>query len=108
MAFTGNEGEMIDPNLAQRWIDNYQKTISPTEVKAEFFGFRKINELMAQGEAIGVRIYYAKDDNGVSKLVLVAVTPEEKNIGPIDGSKQDGKVLEFGYPCPPYCNSPDE
>ncbi len=108
MAFTGNEGEMIDPNLAQRWIDNYEKTINPGEIKAEFFGFRKINELMSQVDAIGVRIYYAKDETGTNKLVLVAVTPDQKNLAPVDGSKALGFVLDGGRPCPPYCGSPDE
>jgi hypothetical protein len=107
MAFTGDEGEMIDPALAQQWIDNYQKSAGPNPIKGEFFGFRKISELLGQGEAIGIRIYYAKDDAGVQKLVLVAVTPSEKNIAKIDGSKDGGMVLENGNPCPPYCNNTD-
>jgi hypothetical protein len=107
MAFNGNEGEMIDPALAQRWIDNYAKGVSPGAIKAEFFGFRRLSELLGQGTAIGLRIYYAKDDAGVNKLVVVAVTPEEKNIAPIDGTTSAGKVLENGTPCPPYCNNKD-
>ena len=103
MAFTGDEGEMIDPELAQRWIDNYQKNLGPTDIRAEFFGFRKINELMSQGKAIGIRIYYAKDDAGASKLVMVAVSPDEGNLASIAGSKTAGLVLDNSKPCPPYC-----
>lgn len=103
MAFTGDEGEMIDPALAQKWIENYQKSVGPTGVRAEFVGFRKLNELMSQENAIGVRIYYAKDDAGTSKVVLVAVTAEEANIAKIDGSKTVGLVLDNTRPCPPYC-----
>lgn len=107
MAFTGNEGEMIDPEMAQRWIDNYAKSAAPDAPKAEFFGFRRLSELLGQGTAIGVRIYYAKNDNGENRLVLVAVTPEESNIAKIDGSKGPGFVLEMGGICPPYCNNAD-
>jgi hypothetical protein len=107
MAFTGDEGKMIDPATAQKWIDNYQKSIGPNDIRAEFFGFRRLSELLGQGEAIGIRIYYAKDDAGVDKLVLVAVTPSEKNIAKIDGSKTGGMVLEEGVGCPPYCNNTD-
>ena len=107
MAFTGDEGEMIDPKLAQQWINNYAKSAQPGEIKAEFFGFRRLAELLGQGKAIGVRIYYAKDDSGVNKLVLVAVSAEEKNLAPIDGTTSSGLVLEMGGGCPPYCNIPD-
>ncbi|HZY79154.1 MAG TPA: hypothetical protein VFE50_06515 [Cyclobacteriaceae bacterium] len=107
MAFTGDEGKMIDPAIAQQWIDNYQKSAGPGALKAEFFGFRRLAELLGQGDAIGVRIYYAKNDAGEDKLVLVAVTPSEKNIGKIDGSKSVGMVLEEGVGCPPYCNNVD-
>jgi hypothetical protein len=105
MAFNGNEGEMVDATTAQKWIENYEKAQKPGAVKAHFFGFRRLNELMGQGEAIGVRIYYAKDEAGVDKLVLVAVTPGEANIAKVDGSKAIGLVLDGGYPCPPYCHN---
>lgn len=104
MAFTGDEGEMIDPGLAQEWIENYKKSIGPNEVRAHFFGFRKINELMSQGKAIGVRIYYAQDDKGVDKLVLVAVNAEEANLAKVDGSSTFGLTLDASKPCPPYCS----
>jgi hypothetical protein len=107
MAFTGDEGEMIDPALAQQWIDNYQKSAGPKAIKGEFFGFRRISELLGQGEAIGIRAYYAKNDAGENTLILVAVTSSEKNIAKIDGSKVDGMVLDQGSKCPPYCNNTD-
>ncbi len=107
MAFTGDEGKMIDPTIAQQWIDNYAKSAAPGAPKAEFFGFRRLSELLGQGQAIGVRIYYAKNDAGEDRLVLVAVTPEEKNIAKIDGSSSQGLVLEYGSMCPPYCNNTD-
>ena len=107
MAFNGDEGKMIDPALAQKWIDNYAKAAGPEAIKAEFFGFRRLSELLGQGKAIGVRIYYAKDDEGQQRLVLIAVSPEEQNLAKIDGSAAVGFVLEEGLRCPPYCNVAD-
>lgn len=107
MAFTGDEGEMIDPKVAQQWIDNYAKSAGPGAIKAEFFGFRKLSELLAQDQALGVRIYFAKDDAGVNKLVIVAASAEQKNLAPIDGTTSAGLVLEMGGACPPYCNVAD-
>ena len=107
MAFTGDEGEMIDPKYAQEMINNYQKGIGPNETRAEFFGFRRISELLGQDKAIGIRIYLGKDDKGNVRLMMCAVSSEEKNIAPIDGTTGQGMVLEMGDRCPPYCNTTD-
>lgn len=107
MAFTGDEGKMIDAATAQQWIDNYQRSVGPDATRAHFVGFRRISELMGQGNSIGVRIYYANDDQGTDRLVIVAVSPEEKNIGKIDGSTTEGLVLDDTWRCPPYCNNVD-
>lgn len=94
---------MIDPALAQKWIDNYAKDAAPGAITAEFFGFRRISELLGQGDAIGLRIYYAKDDEGKQRLILIAASPEEKNLAKVDGSGTAGMVLDQGLLCPPYC-----
>jgi hypothetical protein len=103
MAFNGNEGSMIDATTAQKWIDNYQKGLTPNDTRAEFFGFRKLSELLSQGPAIGVRIYFAKDDAGINRLILVAVSDDEANVAKIDGSSTSGYILDDGKVCPPYC-----
>jgi hypothetical protein len=108
MAFNGNEGDMIDAPTAQKWIDNYQKGIGPDDTRAEFFGFRKLSELLGQDGSMGLRFYFAKDDKGVNRLVVVAANAEQKNLAPIDGgvkltSGDDGQVLENAARCPPYC-----
>ena len=104
MAFTGDEGKMIDAATAQKWIDNYQQSAGKDAIHGEFFGFRRLSELIGQGNAIGVRVYYAKDEAGVQKLILVAVSPNETNIAKVGGSSVAGLVLDHGMPCPPYCS----
>lgn len=110
MAFTGDEGKMIDPATAQKWIDNYQTKVKsdPKAIFGEFFGFRNIEKLLGQGGALGVRIYYAIDDTGTQRMVLVAANAKENNIAPIDGTKSLGLVLEQGAACPPYCTGGDD
>jgi hypothetical protein len=105
MAFTfnGDEGEMIDPKVAQAMIDRYQKDLGTDDTKAEFFGFRKINQLFAQGNAMGIRIYLGKDDKGLVRMIVVGAGADGKNIAPLAGNTQDGLVLEWGDRCPPYC-----
>jgi hypothetical protein len=105
MAFTGNEGEMIEPKEGQLMINNYQKGMGPTEVKAVFFGANKLNQLLAQGKAVGIRFYFAQNEQGLDTLVAVAANAAEGNIGPVDGSTSAGLVLDKGDPCPPYCNT---
>ncbi|MEJ0031145.1 MAG: hypothetical protein WDO15_12555 [Bacteroidota bacterium] len=107
MAFNGNEGEMIDPKLGQQMIDNYQKNIGPKDNKALFFGVNRLQQLLNQGQAVGLRFYFAKDSAGLDTLVVVAADANEKNIGPIDGSKSAGLVGDSAWPCPPYCNVAD-
>ena len=103
MAFNGNEGEMIDPATAQKWIDNYQKGIDPKDTKWVFYGFRKLSELIGQENAIGIRMYFAKNDEEQDIVVLVATNAEGKNLAPIDGSSLEGLVLDKSTNCPPYC-----
>ncbi|MEI9919237.1 MAG: hypothetical protein WDO14_10615 [Bacteroidota bacterium] len=108
MAFNGNEGEMIDAATAKKWIDNYQKGLAPDGIQAEFFGFRKLSQLLAQAGSIGLRFYYAKDDQGVSRLIVVAANEDQKNLAPITGGialadGSDGEILDAGQKCPPYC-----
>lgn len=103
MAFNGEEGKMIDPAVAQKWIDNYKRDAGKGAIYSQVFGFRRLNELMSQDKSIGIRICYAKDDEGVQHLVLFAVTQEEQNIAKVDGGSMQGFVLDDGPPCPPYC-----
>ena len=108
MAFTGDEGEMIDPALGQKWIDNYRNKVKsdPKAIFGEFYGFRKIEELVGQTGAVGIRIYYAIDDTGTQRMILVGTDANQNDIAPIAGSKGQGLVLDVGFQCPPKCNGP--
>lgn len=98
--FDGKEGAFIDGETAQRWIDNYQ-TAEPNGVKAEFFGKEKLQQLLT-ANAMGIRVYYSKDDNEGWRFILVAADRDGRNLGPVVGGGT-GMLLEGGLPCPPYC-----
>jgi hypothetical protein len=97
MAFDGNESEAITLEQATAWTNNYRQA-NPGEVKAHFFGINKIQELLSQDECIGIRAYYAIDNNGNRQLIFVGATEEEKDL-------YDGIILDKSVPCPSACDS---
>ncbi|UII28027.1 hypothetical protein LVD15_06270 [Fulvivirga maritima] len=106
MAFNGKEGEFISLQTAIRWTKHYQRE-NPGRVKAIFYGKEKLQQLLAekdkQGKAVGLRIYFAKDDYGEDKLILVAATADENNILPEGENDINYMILDDGAACPPKC-----
>ena len=59
-----------------------------------------VEALLAQKGCEGLRIYYARDDKDVPTLVLVGVDKDGNDL-------VSGDVLEWVYPCPPFCGDPN-
>jgi hypothetical protein len=97
MAFNGTEGGSISLSVASDWTKNYRDTISDGEVKAHFFGKDIISDILNQDHCMGIRIYYAIDDNGAKQLILVGVDGNEKD-------QTEGIVADFSVPCPHSCD----
>jgi hypothetical protein len=96
MSFNGDEGEFVTLSDASRWTANYRNTIQPGEVISEFLGKEKIIELLDQEDCVGIRFYYAINDQGEKILVLVGADSSENDM-------ENGLILENGNPCPPFC-----
>lgn len=94
--FTGDEHHQVTANQAARWTADYQKTMGDGQLVAGYFGKNIFDKILKQEDAVGIRIYKAKHDNGDEVLVLVGV----------DGKGDDivtGVVGENILPCPPFC-----
>lgn len=94
--FTGKEEHNISLEEAKKLVQNFQKKLKGDEVKAQYLGGEAIRKLLDQPGCVGVRIYYAENDEGKPELVIVGVTAEGKDL-------TDGIILERNMPCPPFC-----
>ena len=96
MAFNGNEGEVVSLEDAASWVANYGS--ENTGIKAHTAGKNKLNSILNQTGCVGIRTYYAIDDQGNKCLVMVGVDANENDL-------ENGVILERLPPCPPYCGS---
>lgn len=98
MAFTGNEAEEFPLETAAVWTKNYRATINPGDKVSHFFGKKIIQNILDQEGCMGIRIYYALDEEGKKQLIIVGADAEENDI-------YTGIIAERSYYCPPYCPS---
>ena len=103
MSFTGQENHEISlqeaSKMTKRYRDNQQ---TEGYIKSEYFGQEAIKAILQQENCVGIRIYYALDENMVKKMVLVGVDQNENDLF-------YGVLAEKGLVCPPSCpanNSP--
>jgi hypothetical protein len=72
----------------------------PAAERGGMFFRKPVEELLAQKGCEGIRIYHGRNDDGTAAMILVGVDK--------DGADMEGGVLlEFHYPCPPFCPPPD-
>ncbi|MCP4632224.1 MAG: hypothetical protein GY855_04805 [candidate division Zixibacteria bacterium] len=96
--FDGSEGEQITSQVAASMKGNYQGTAGIGAREAIFFGKDLLNDILDQTGCMGIRFYFAKDDDEKMELVLVGV---DANGADID----DGIFGDRGSPCPPFCTA---
>lgn len=96
MSFTGNEDHSITLATAAEWTANFRRTIQSGDVKGHFYGKSAIQAILSQTNCVGIRIYYALDDEGAKQLIIVGVKADESDL-------YDGLLAERGIVCPPMC-----
>lgn len=105
--FDGTEGDPIDLVTAKKWASNFRETMtSSDEIQAHYFGFEIIKQILEQPGCVGIRMYYALDEKGEKKLLLVGVDAQGENMIPSEnGLTTDGGniVGDYSLPCPDYC-----
>ena len=97
MSFTGNEDHSITLAQASAWTANF-RAAHPSAIKGHYFGGKAISDILAQTGCVGIRIYYAMDDDGVQQLIVVGVDANENDMC-------EGLLAERSMPCPPYCGN---
>jgi len=98
MAYTGREGKAISLEVGADLTSNYRNN-NPGAQLGHFFGKDILNDILDQEGCMGIRMYYAEDDDGNKQLVIVGA----------DGSENDmlDLIADFSSPCPPCGSSND-
>ena len=103
--FDGTEGDAIDLTTAKRWTSNY-RAINSTGVQAHYFGNEIIQQLLERPGCVGIRMYYAINDEGERKLLLIGVDANGENLLPSTVARvkdDEDPVVDYSFPCPTYC-----
>jgi len=129
--YSGKEGRFVPPSLSRKWVANFQKN-NPKHTHAFYFGCELFENLLKEPGCVGIRIFYAQDDDGSPKMVLVGVDAKGNNIikkqvkpptelrlssdkdfssridnttvvRASDEDDEDSGFVDGGLPCPTYC-----
>ena len=100
MPFTGNEDQSISLTDAAKLTKNYRATAGTGAVLGGYFSKYSLNQILDQASCVGVRIYYAREDNGNHQFVVVGVTANQNDL------YQD-EIMEHTFTCPPFCSTPN-
>lgn len=95
MKVTGTEGGPLELDQAKKWTANYRAN-GRGKTNSHLFGAETVKKLLEQDGCVGMRIYYALDDQGEQQLLLVGTDAEGNDM-------TDGVILDFSRPCPPDC-----
>ena len=95
MSFTGKENHAITLSEAAEWTRAYRDA-NPGATKGHFYGKDAIQAIINQSGCVGIRIYYAVDNNGAKQLIITGVTSNENDL-------YNGILAERSLACPPRC-----
>lgn len=96
MSFTGNEDHEFPLAEAAQWTKNYRDSVPAGSVKGHYFGRKILEDILAQDDCVGIRIYYALNDDGVKQLIISGVDADENDI-------YQGTLAEKSFLCPSRC-----
>lgn len=97
MSFTGNEGSIVTLENASKLTEEYRKTISPGDTIANAVGKNLVESILAQPGCMGIRFYYALNEQGNKQLVLVGVDENGNDL-------TEGNIVDQLPNCPPRCS----
>lgn len=71
------------------------------QVRAHMFPRTVFERLLAQPDCAGIRAYNGLNEKGEPTLILVGVDSDGANLS-------SGMLFDVCFPCPPYCDPPDD
>jgi len=101
MTFTGNEEHVISLEAAAKMTRAYRDSAGPGAQLGVYFSKKAISSILDISGCVGIRIYHAEKEDGTTNFVLVGVDVDENDM-------ERDIILEYGFPCPPYCSAPNE
>lgn len=97
MSFDGTEGTFINSTVGGGLTGAFREKFPNTRT-AVFYGKEKLQDLLAQSDCQGIRVYFGwNETNEVMELVLVGADSNEDDILE--------NILDCGIPCPNNCSS---
>jgi len=101
--------KLVTESTYKEWTQNYRNE-RPADLRAHFFGWRIVRQILAEKGCVGLRAYYALDDSGVQQLLLVGVNANGENLLPSSNAQgrvtddDDGNIAaDVSFPCPAAC-----
>jgi len=92
MSYNGKEGKAISLNLGAQMTGNYRNN-NPGEILGHFFGRDILKQILDQEGCMGIRLYYAEDDDGNKELVIVGADADTNDMLEL--------VADVSSQCPP-------
>lgn len=97
MTFTGHENHDISLSSASAWTANFRNSDpNPAKTIAHSFGKDAVFAILNQSGCVGIRMYYALDDNGAKQLILTGIDASGNDL-------YNGLLAERSFKCPPDC-----
>lgn len=95
---------LIPLQTAVNWTTSW-RTMNNGSIKAFKINIDEVNQMLQEAGTNAIRLYFGLD-NGVEKLVLVAVGANGKDIiNPTVGGQTISGTYDFCDPCPPTCDT---
>lgn len=99
MTFTGHENHDIPLATASAWTANFRNSDpNPGKTIAHSFGKDAVSAILNQSGCVGIRMYYALDENGAKQIILTGVDAAGNDL-------YNGLLAERSFKCPPDCAS---
>ncbi len=101
---TGKAGCLVSVEVANQLTDKFANNY-PNKKRAWTFDKELIGQLLSMEGCVGIRIYVGIDEEDQLSPVLFGVTKDGQDIREPSRNPGNPVVLDYGWPCPPYCGS---